>query len=164
MIKNYKLTLMVLLVSCSLLNAMQPNSKWTANKGLHALLTAGSSSHQQPIHNKYLIFKNPACYFKKCITFSGTDKKYPKTCDADKELFDLSMNAALKKLGLGELKIGFNNCKANLGVLILPCNRPLIKVQKAFETVSNIYKIIDKDKDVENIVKERDEKFGISNN
>ena len=143
MIKNYKLALIGLLVSCSLLNAMDEQAR--------------------PQKRQYIVLKNPALSpFSNPIPIEVKDE-YSKYTSKENELFFIIFKAALAEIGLFEKDCIYAKIT---GTIIVPLVGEdivisLKSLKKAFECVPNIYKIFNNYENLENIIKKRDEKFGI---
>ena len=150
MIKNYKLALVVSIVLCSL------DCKNIFTK------------------KQYVILKNPACYYYSNIicaqngsrqwddsTKTETNQKYPKVYTADRQIFHGPLRDVLVKLGLSN-EISRKNYDMDKGVIILQLNKKsLAETKEVFACVPNIYRIFNDYKKLENIIKKRDEEFGI---
>ncbi len=156
MIKNYKYILIGLLISCSLLNAMDEQAR--------------------PEEKQYVVLQNPAlCPFQKTIIPVEVKNKFPKYTPEEKEIFLITFKAALVEIGLFEKDCSYVK---HTGIVIVPSVKkdkplgmlskvkkdivvPLESLKKAFEGVPNIYRIFNDYKKLENIIKKRDEEFGI---
>lgn len=160
MIKNYKLALMGLIVSCSLLS----------------LLSAMNNDRGKRIETLYVLFRNPRICPLPKTTISKTDlkdmgKKYPEYSRQDEELFANGLKAALKYLSVSETDCSYMPLTGAItfpsrldpkpfGLLNPDILISLTSLEEAFKNIKNIYKISDDYRDLEGDIKKRDEEFG----
>jgi len=141
--KRLLLVLMGLIVSCSLLNTTDEQVR---------------SEKRQ-----YIVLKNPALSpFSNPIPIEVKDE-YPKYTSKEDELFFIIFKAALAEIGLFEKDCIYAKITGTITVPLVGEDIviSLESLKKAFEGVPNIYRIFNDYKKLENIIKKRDEEFGI---